>query len=109
MTVFVLLFCFCLPRVNALDNDESTMASCHDLYKLATAMEPATQNFRSPLFNEKTSALATAIGTVTNIGYYYFGFSLGREYFIDYRRHQSHQNLEAVRRQMAAQYCFIKS
>ncbi len=92
-----------------MDNSEAEMTSCHDLYKIASALEPDTQDFRSPLYNEKTSALATAIGTVTNIGYYYFGFSIGREYVNDYRRHATQQDLEEIRRQMAAQYCFMKS
>lgn len=92
-----------------MENSESEMASCHDLYNIASALESASQNFRSPLFNEKTSALATAIGSVTNIAYYYFGFSTAREYVNDYRRHTTQQDLEQIRRQMAAQYCFMKS
>ena len=83
--------------------------SCAELYQLASSLEPGTQRFRSPLFNEKTNVLATAIGSVTNIGYYYFGFSITRDYYEDYRNHQRLQELDQVRRQMASQYCFIKS
>ncbi|NKB37531.1 MAG: hypothetical protein GKR93_10230 [Gammaproteobacteria bacterium] len=109
ITSSALLLYLCVTAASAMDNAESTMASCHELYKLASALEPGSQDYRSPLFNEKTNALATAIGTVTNIGYYYFGFSIGREYVNDYRRHEIQQDLDEIRRQMAAQYCFVKT
>jgi hypothetical protein len=82
--------------------------SCNELYLLASQVEPKTQRHRSPLFNEKTDVIATAIGSVTTVGYYYFGFSTAREYFEDYRSHHHRMDLDRIRQHMAQQYCFQK-
>ncbi len=95
--------------VDAGERPDYARLSCNELYVLATQLEPGTQRLRSPLFNTKTDVIATAIGSVTNIGYYYFGFSTGREYVADYRRHEHLQELDRIRHYMAQQYCFQKS
>ena len=82
--------------------------SCNELYVMASQLEPKSQRFRSPLFNEKTHVIATAIGSVTTIGYYYFGFSVAKEYYEDYRSHQHLQELDRLRQHMAQNYCFQK-
>ena len=103
------LLLFSLPASLLCAQQSQPAYTCAELYQLASSLEPGTQRFRSPLFNERTNVLATAIGSVTNIGYYYFGFSITRDYYEDYRSHQRLQELDQVRRQMASQYCFIKS
>lgn len=86
-----------------------TGLSCAELYRLATSMEPSTQRYRSPLYNEKTDSLATAIGTVTNLGYYYFGFTTVHSYMNEYRLHENLAELDTVRYLMARKFCFQKS
>ena len=41
--------------------------SCNELYVMASQLEPKSQRFRSPLFNDKTHIIATAIGSVTTL------------------------------------------
>jgi len=82
--------------------------SCNELYGMASQLEPKSQRFRSPLFNEKTHVIATSIGSVTTIGYYYFGFSVSREYYEDYRSLQHLQELGRLRQLRAQKYCFQK-
>ena len=72
---------------------------------MASQLEPKSQRFRSPLFNEKTHVIATAIGSVTTIGYYNFGFQSAYE---DYRSHQHLQELDRLRQLRAQKYCFEK-
>ena len=82
---------------------------CNELYLMASAIEPQTQRIRSPLLNENTDALATAIGSVTNIGYYYFGFTTAHNYYQEYQLHKQLVNLDKLRQLMASRYCFQKS
>jgi len=58
------------PYIAADDEDGMGYVSltCHQLYAIASHMEPGTQNYRSVLFNTKTDIIATAIGSVNNIG-----------------------------------------
>ncbi len=83
--------------------------SCNELYVMASTIEPQTQRIRSPLLNENTNALATAIGSVTNIGYYYFGFSTAHSYYQEYQLHKQLVVLDTLRQMMASRYCFQKS
>jgi len=92
----------------AEDSMDYARLSCNELYMLASHVEPKTQRHRSPLFNEKTDVIATAIGSVFTVGYLYFGYSTGREYFEDYRRHHHRMDMDRIRQTMAQQYCFQK-
>jgi len=92
-------------EVNTMDHSQ---LSCNELYVLASHLEPNTQRYRSTLFNEKTDVIATAIGTVIQVGYYYFGFSTALEYFENFRANQSLKELNIIRQYMAQQYCFQK-
>ncbi len=112
--IFVIFssFMLMLPSLAVLaaaeDNNSFNQLSCAQLYKMASRLESDTQRYRSPIFNEKTDLIATAIGTVTTVGYYYFGFSAVREYLEDYRVDQYRRQLDEVRYHMAQQYCFQK-
>jgi len=109
VTVCVSTLLLASMSVDAGEQPDYARLSCNELYVLASELEPGTQRFRSPLFNTKTDVIATAVGSVTNIGYYYFGFSTGREYFEDYRRNERRHELDRIRANMAQQYCFQKS
>lgn len=85
--------------------DYSSM-SCDELYRLASAVEPGTRRWRSPLFNRETDHLAAAIGTVLEPGYYYYGYSVTRGYFREYRIGSNLVELDHIRSQLAAQRCF---
>jgi hypothetical protein len=56
--------------------------SCHQLYAIATLLELKTQDYSSLIFNKKTDVLASPLGSITKIGYYYFGLSLRQGYYI---------------------------
>jgi len=87
--------------------DDADLA-CAELYVMAAQLEAGTRRWRSPLFNEKTNVIATAIGSVTTAGYYYFGIAAGRGYYRDYRLHRRLPRLDEVRRQLAQNHCFRK-
>lgn len=110
LLISVLLMTTFGPYLAAEDEEAMDYASltCHQLYTLASQLEPGTQHRRSPLFNTKTGTIATAIGSVTNIGYYYFGLVAGRGYYEDYRTQQNLYKLDEIRHYMAQNYCFQK-
>jgi len=56
--------------------------SCHQLYAIANLLEPKTQDYGSLIFNKKTDVLTSPLGSITTIGYYYFGLSLRQGYYI---------------------------
>ena len=83
--------------------------SCQQLYVIATLLEPQTQDYGSLIFNKKTDVLTSPLGSITTIGYYYFGLSLGQGYYKDYRNHRKRDELDRIRHYMAQKYCFQRS
>jgi len=102
--IFILV---CLSWTSALAA-HGQLLSCHELYRLASQIEPDSKVYRSAVFNENNHVLAVAIGTVVESGYYYFGAHAAWQYFQEYRAQTAAKQLQQVRPQLAQQYCFLK-
>lgn len=108
-TLLVLSSIFPVTAVLATERAESLeQLDCAALYQLASALETAAQEKQSIVFNGKSRLLATAIGTVTNVGFAFFAADIGWGYYEDYRNLGGGQQMDMVRQQMAQKYCFQK-
>lgn len=81
---------------------------CPGLYRLATQLEGQAQYRQSIVFNDKSRLIATTIGTVVSVGYYWLGAELAYSYYEDFAKLNRRRQLDLVRGQLARQYCFQK-
>lgn len=80
--------------------------SCNDLYLQASALEQKTYIYKTNLYSDEGSQVASYALTVFSPAVYYFGFKAYKDYSDEVRSQNALTEIDQIRQRMAEKRCF---
>lgn len=112
LLIFALIFGFNAYALNlagtnrSITNELYDNRSCNDLYMQASEMEQDTFIYKTNLYNDKKTQLASYALTIFSPAIYYFGFNAYQNHKQQVRAVNAMSEIESVRLRMAEKRCF---